>query len=517
MAQHLSFFWNRPFSLGLMAKGLLKAEPSWLSLLGILKKSSSRQTRCGLPSFIKKRPLSFILTVLLLMSLSLRKSDAIYDFKRGAIIQDSEISALLYAYTNPIFSVAGLSAGKQKFIIIVDPDFNAAATIGNLMILNTGLFSHVKSPRELIGVLAHEIGHMAGQHIVKGINAQDRLLAPSLLASLLGSAVSFLAGGGPEAIMASLYGGMHMGERSFLLHSRGQESAADQAALRFLDQLKWSSQGLVDVLATMSSQDLLLAQNQDPYVRTHPLTQERIKVLEDHCQKMNPHAVDFPADFYTRFNRVKIKVLAFVSPPDHILSMYPPTDLSLEATYARSIAYLKKSHTQEALKEIEILLASHPTDPYFMELKGQILYGAGRVKEATSIYKKVHDLTPNDPIIAYTYAHCLLELSTDHAARDALVILESVLKREKDDPWCWKLKAVALGRLGRLGASALALSEFYGLIGDKEEAKKQAHRAHTLLTKKDPSYMRAQDVLTSLEETPTIPSDAQVSSERFRV
>lgn len=441
---------------------------------------------------------SFVLLFLMLF-VTVPSSWGILDFKKGAVIRDSEIEHMLRTYIDPLFEAAGLVPGSEKIILIIDPEMNAAATLGEMLIINTGFLIHSKNVWDVIGVLAHETGHIAGRHFSQREESMKKILTPTLLTGLVGTAAAVLLGGGPEGGIATAASTMHVAQRSLLQYSRGQEASADQAALRYLDKLHWSSRGLLNTFESLSGQELLLSTNQDPYAQTHPLTQERLETMKRHVEASPYKDAPPPPHFEDMFNRVHIKLVAFLSPPAQILNLYPPKNQTLTAYYARAIAYLRLNQTDKALKEIDFLLKELPQDPFFLEMKGQILFLAGHIKEALIAYEKAVSLRPTDIPLKLSFAQTLLEDQASRSLEKAVSVLDEILTKDPEEAMAWRLKAIALGRQNKIGLAALALSEFSFRVGDTKQSKLQADRALNNLPKGSPSFLRAQDIKNSLE------------------
>ncbi len=422
----------------------------------------------------------------------------VFDFKKGIVIRDSETEHMLKSFIDPLFKVAGLKPGEEKIIIIIDPEMNAAATAAQMLIINTGFLIQSKTVWDVIGVLAHETGHIAGNHLSRREDSFHKILSPALLTGLVGTAAGLLLGG-IEGGTAAALGAAQIAERSLLQYNRGQEASADQSALRYLNELHWSPRGLLNTFEELSGQELLLSNNQDPYVRTHPLTQERLDTMKRAVEKSPYKDATPPPHFEEMFRRVHVKLFAFLSPPAQVLNKYPVKDQSLEARYARSIAYLKLTQTEKALKEINFLLDDFPKDPFFLEMKGQILFMAGRIQEAIAPYEQAVSLRPEDASLKMAFAQALLEDQTSKYLKKVILILDEILTKDPDEAMAWRLKAIALGRDAKIGLAALALSEFALRVGDMKQATMQIEKALKNLPKKDPAFLRAQDIKNTLD------------------
>ena len=447
------------------------------------------------------RGMTSCLICCLLVLFSPYQASALFDFKQGTVIRDSEIEDMLKDYINPLFRVAGLTPGSETIIILIDPTLNAAAIVGNIIVVNTGFIIQAKSPWDIIGVLAHETGHVADHHMARIEDSQKRIMVPTLLAGLLGTVAGAVAGGA-EGGMAGIFGTAQIAQRSMLHYNRGQEGSADAAGLRYLTALHWSAKGLYDVLEALKGQELLLTDNQDPYIRSHPLTQDRLDTIKQYLTTSPYTNAPLPATFQEKFDRVQTKIKAFLSHPAKTLQKYPPSQTTLLARYARTIAYLKQNQIDKSLEEINDLLKEHPKDPYFWELKGQILFVGGRVKDAVAPYEKAVSLRPKDTLLKIDLAQTLVESNISQNLQKARDLLRKLTDEDPDEASTWRLLAIAQGKLNDIGNASLSLAEYFVRTGDTQQAKIQTKKALGLLPKSSPAYLRAQDIQSSLKDAP---------------
>ncbi len=381
----------------------------------------------------------------------------------------------------------------MRIFLVNDDSLNAFVTTGNRMFINTGLLVKADSPLAVIGVIAHETGHMAGGHVAirgKSIeNAQSTIIASYLLG--IGAA---LATGRGEAANAIISGGQDIALKGFLGYSRSQESSADQAGIRLLEATKQSPQGLLDFMSVLRGQEVLLATSQDPYLRTHPLTLERISFLENEVSK-SPYK-DTPAseELVRLHERMRAKLIGFLQPISRVFQSYPEDDNSLESRYARSIAHYREAELDAALPLIDGLIAENPNDPYFYELKGQMLYENARGIEALPAFEKATELRPNSPQLHFALAQAQIEANQPDLDQKALENLTYTLQHEPNNSSAWRLSAIAYGRSGDTGMTALSLSEAALARGRARESLQHARRAVKILPEGSPSSLRAQDI-----------------------
>ena len=294
--------------------------------------------------------------------------------------------------------------------------------------------------------------------------------------------------------MAAAAGGLQVTERTLLRFSRTQESSADHAAVRFLDRTRQSSRGLLEFLDILSGQELLQTNRQDPYVRTHPLTQNRIAFVRNHVARSPWSAQPVAPAFAAMYRRMVAKLDGFLQSPAVTLRRYKADDGSVPARYARAIAFYRRPNLAKALPLIDGLIAEFPNDPYFHELKGQMLFENGRIAEAVPDYQAAVRLLPDAPQLRTGLAHAQIELNRADLLPDAINNLRRALAVDRRYVLAWRLSATAYGRAGKMGLSAWSLAEYNFLIGRRKDARVQAARALHLLKEGSPAWLRADDI-----------------------
>lgn len=439
---------------------------------------------------LRKTPIPLLCVLLLLLGpLAPQRAAA----QQLQLIRDAEIENTIRIYATPLFQAAGLSPQGIKLYLVKDRALNAFVAGGLNMFINTGLLIETRDPGEVIGVIAHETGHIAGGHLARSGPIMEQTTA-ALIATYLLSLGAALATGESAAGAAVLSGGQDLALRNLLQYTRTQESAADQAAVNLLKATQQSPRGLMTFMESLSGQEVLQTSNQDPYLRTHPLTQERIDFLQQ-AMRESPYA-NKPTDpeLVRLHERMRAKLIGFLNPLDQVLRSYPESDKRLPARYARAIAYYRVPDIEKALAETEALLQERPNDPYFRELKGQMLLEHGRVAEAVPEYEAAVRALPESAQIRQALARAQIALDTREADRAALENLTVTLAAEPNNAGAWRLAAVAHGRLGDQGMTALSLAEAALARGKYQEARERAEHAVGLLPANSASWLRAQDL-----------------------
>ena len=408
-------------------------------------------------------------------------------------IRDAEIEHIIRTYARPIFKAAGIDPEAVEIILVRDEGVNAFVAGGQNLFIHTGLLMDCDHPEQLIGVIAHESGHIAGGHLFRGRDAMENASAEALVAMVLGIGAAVLSGQG-NAVGVLGAGGADMAMRGYLAFSRTQEASADQAGLSYLDRIHLSSQGFSDFLQKLSGQELLPSSRQAAYTRTHPLTRERIDAANDHLQSSPWKNAHLPSSESEPFIRLKAKLIGFMR-PGVALRRYPADAVTVAARYARAIAYYQQGDIRGAMPLIDGLIGQEPRNPYFYELKGQVLMENQRVAESLAPYRKSVELSPDSGLLRGALAQALIESNTPAYTEEALKHLEFATRQEKDAPMLWRLVATAWGRKHNDGMVAYAMAEEALARGDRSAARFHSEHAQQLLPRGSPNWLRAEDIL----------------------
>ena len=416
---------------------------------------------------------------------------------RISLIRDAEIENTIGTYVTPLFAAAGLDAAAVSVNLVNDRRLNAFVAGGMMLFINTGLLLAAESPNQVIGVVAHETGHIAGGHLARSEEALRGATKATILAYVLGAA-AIIAGAG-EGGAAVIVGGQEIARQSILQYSRSQEQTADQFAVTVLERTGQSARGLLEFFETLSDQEALMASRQDPYLRTHPLTRERINFVRHHVATSAFTNASLPPEYAEMFRRMQAKLHGFLEPPAQTFARYPERDTSVEARYARAVAHYRRADLPRALAEIDSLIAARATDPFFHELKGQMLFENGRVGEAVESYRRAVELLPDAPLIRIGLAQALIETGDAAAQAEATDHLEAAVRQDREDEKAWRLLSIVYGRAGRTGMSALASAERELFAGRYADAVGFAKRASKRLPYGSPGQLRAEDIQRAAE------------------
>lgn len=416
--------------------------------------------------------------------------------RRLSFIRDAEIEHTIRTFAGPIFAAAGINGDSVSIALVKDNSLNAFVAGGMNLFLHTGLLMETQTPDQLIGVIAHEVGHIAGGHLVRSRDAMEGAAATAILSTLLGIGAAIATGeaGAGAAVMS---GGQEMARRGYLAFSRTQESAADQAALSYLDQAGLSAEGMLAFLERLGDQELLPENQQVEFVRTHPLTRDRIEAVRFHVERSPFSDATVPPEYEEMHRRMHAKLLGFIQ-PQIALRRFRDDD-SVSGRYGLAIALFQRGELARAVPLVEALIEEEPDNPFFHELKGQMLFENGRIAEAVPPYRRAVALLPKSALLQTALAHALLESGDDTQLDTAIEHLQTSVGLERRSPFTWRLLATAWGRKGNEGMIAYALAEEALARGDRGIAKAQAERAENLLPAGSPGWLRAQDIRVAAE------------------
>ena len=409
-----------------------------------------------------------------------------------SILRDSETELLFKDVSRPLIEAAGLDPKSVNVVLLNDPEINAFVATGQTVYIQSGLLTSADNLNQLQGVIAHELGHVAGGHAIRIYEGAGKATGISIATLVLGAIA--IAAGMPDAGMGIMAAGERAALGSFLSFTRAQESSADLAGAQYLAKAGVSGKGSLQFFKKLQNQEYRLAiYAKDSYDRTHPISSERIASLEKIYQ--NDPAWNRPTDpkLEERFQRVKGKLFGFVDPKQAVIK-YPESDDSLPAHYARAYAYHLGAYPDKALAEADTLLQRRPNDPFFLELKGQIYLESGKPAEAIAPLREAVKAAPDQPLIAAMLGHALISTEKKENFGEAKDILKAAVNRDNQNPFAWYQLGIIYDREGDPSRAALATAERENLEGHPRLAMVSAESAMRGIPAGTPDYIRAQDI-----------------------
>ncbi|MBN9027152.1 MAG: M48 family metallopeptidase [Rhizobiales bacterium] len=420
---------------------------------------------------------------------------------RPNLVRDAETEALIQDYLRPIYKAAGLRATSVELYLVNNPSFNAFVAAGDKIFVNTGAIIDSKTPNELIGVLAHETGHLAGNHQIQLRQQLETAKTMAMIGSVvgMGAAIAGAASGSGDAARAG--GGIAMGSnelirRGLLAYQRSEEMAADRLALTYLDKSGQSAKGMITTFQRFADNTLFSSQGANPYLQSHPMPNERIDLIENAAKKSKFYNTKDSPELQARHDMVRAKLSAFSEDSMLVMRRYPPSDTSMPARYARAILAYRTGNSRAAIDQVGALIKSRPNFPYFYELQGQVLLESGRAKEAVAPLRKAVAAAPKSGLLRIMLGQALVEVGDPKSVDEAVKNLTIGLQTDPDMPIGHRTLARAYALRGDVAMADLATAQGEFAEGRYKEAKSRARRVQKQFKEGSPAWLRADDILS---------------------
>jgi predicted Zn-dependent protease len=442
------------------------------------------------------RAAGFLLPALVFFSLGVQPAVA----QDVELIRDTEIERVLKSYEDPLLVAAGIDPATVRLYLISDPEINAEATQSPIaneeedILVNTGTFLQLRTPNQIIGILAHETGHIAGGHLIRDTTAMQKASIPMLIGMAVGIA-AIAAGAGGDAGMGAIMMGQQAAMAQFLAFSRAQEATADQMGQKFLLKTHQSGRGMEEVFEKFANENAMSAYYLSPFVSDHPADRERIDLLDREVNASPYKDAQDSAEVVHEFHMIQAKLSGYLSNPQAVLVRYPLSDQSEEAHYARGMAYFRQPDMAKALDEINALVKEEPKNPYFWEVLGQINVEMAQPMKGVGPYQKAVDLLPDAPLLRIDLAAAQLATERPALAKPALDNLKIALRQENDNTFAWYETAQAYSQLGNEPMANLSTAELDYNAGNMRDAAHFATVAAQALPKGSPDWQRANDIM----------------------
>lgn len=415
-----------------------------------------------------------------------------------SVLRDAETEALFRDLSAPLIKAAGLEPRNVDIVLLNDGSINAFVAGGQAVYVHSGLIGAADHVSEVQGVIAHELGHITGGHIIRNDEGARPATGITILSLLLGAAAA--AAGAGDAAMGVFMAGQQAALGKYLAFSRAQESSADAAGAQFLSKAGISGRGSIDFFKKLQNQEFRygFTRNADSeFYSSHPMTADRLTTLQDTYE--HDPAWNKPEDpvLQARFLRVKAKLYGYLAEPQATLNAYPEYLNDVPAHYARAYAYHKEAFMDKALAETQAILKQQPNDPYALELEGQILLESGHPADALEPLRRATALTNNEPLIATTFGHALLATENKANFDEAEKILRTSIARDRENPFAWYQLGVVYEAKGDTARARLASAEQQLMYLELPEAMRNAEAAEAALPKGSADWLRAQDIAYS--------------------
>ena len=446
-----------------------------------------------------KRGAALALAIVLAAQMALARTDQSEKRARGpGVIRDAEIEGLLRIYSAPIFHAAGINVKAARVVVIGEQSINAFVADGQRIFVNSGLITRAPDPNTVMGVLAHESGHIAGGHLAKLNNALNEASTEAIIGTLLGVAavVGASAAGSTEAARAGtgvILGAQASAQRGLLVYQRAMEATADESAMRYLESTHNSAKGMLGLFRILANESLASTTGADPYAYSHPLPFDRLRALEATAEASPYYNKLDDAGLMLRHKLAQAKLTGFLD-PQQVFTKYPSSDNSLPSRYARAIAFFRRGDLNAAMPLIDSLTAAMPQNPYFWELKAQAYLENGHAKEALPAIIQARAILPNNALLEILHAQILLGAENVATADQAISLLKQARQEEPGEAEIYKFLAQAYGLKNDIAQAELATAEFAYATGDGKLAVEKAAHAKKYLKAASPEWQRANDI-----------------------
>lgn len=440
-----------------------------------------------------KKIISFILLItLLLPSLSIAKG------KGFTIIRDDEIETVIKNISQDIFKTAGLNPDHINIKIIKDDSLNAFVAGGQNIFINSGTIIKAKTANELIGVIAHETGHIVGGHLSRSSTKIKDLQENSLISTIVGGGAAILSGRADVGAAVSMTATSANIEQ-YLRYRRSEERAADDAAIEILNNMGISPIGFLTFMKRIRSKEAIYidSKKQNPYLRTHPLSRERITFI-NHQYSISDYKYQINSKYDEEFNRAKAKLFAFLKTPTQTRIKYNMGDDSIAGKYARILADFKDLKIKKSLKNINKLIETEPGNPYFYELKGQMLFEFGKLEKAMVQYQNATNLLSGNELINLELVKVKIEIGKTKELEHSIEILKELINNNYDNPKIYQYMSLIHGKLGKMIDSNYWNAEYYMELGNHKKALKHAKKAEQSMSEHHKLWIKTQDIIKAI-------------------
>lgn len=416
------------------------------------------------------------------------------------IVRDAEIEALMRDYARPILKAAGLESSGIEIVLVNDNSFNAFVA-GRRMFFNTGALVVSETPNEIIGVIAHETGHLAGRHQERLRGQLERARTIAIVGALLGMGMSVAGATTGARGLGQVGAGLAIGapevaRRGLLSYQRGEEAIADRSAITYLEKTGQSPRGMLKTFERLSGSLALSGIQLDPYQLSHPTPRERVANLEAIARESPYFERSDPDALQLRHDMMRAKIAAYTMGQGAVQRMFRDNPRGIAALYGDAVITFLHGSPKTALQKTDALISTQPDNPYLHELRGEILMKANRPSDAANAYARA---ISNDPdrtgLLHVSYGQALLATGQPDAIRRAVSELKLGLDRDPEYVTGYRYLAQAYGATGDIGLAELATAEGHYQAGQHRDAKIFAARAQQKVRQGSPPWVRAQDII----------------------
>lgn len=384
-------------------------------------------------------------------------------------VDDAEINDYLNRLGNKLASASSNPGGDFHFFAIRDNTVNAFAMFGGFIGVNTGTLLTAQSESELAGVIAHEISHVTQNHLARQIAKEKQ----NSIASMVAMAVGILAArSNSQAAVGAIASAQAGSIQAQLAYSRDFEREADRVGYQTMEKSGFDVRGMGDFFERLQKAGRVYENNAPVYMRSHPMTVERISDMQNRAQGAPYRQVVNSADFLL----VRAKLRAQMGTPREAVSEFEAQlhdqKYASESSvrYSLSYARLRAKDVVGAQREMNALQALKLPSAMIPGLAAEIKIAAGDLPAAQAIYRDALQRFPQSKALVYGYAEALY---AGKQYEQASKFIESQLQLYVSDFKLYGLQAKTCAALGKSLAQHRAQAEFYALQGQLGEAVEQ--------------------------------------------
>ena len=398
----------------------------------------------------------------------------------GAYLDDPEVNDYLNELGHRLVAAVPSpdSPFDFEFFAMADPGINAFALPGGFVGVNMGLILLTQSESELAAVLAHEISHVTQHHYTRSVAAQQRSLLYSLgaLALALAAAKAGGSANAGQAIAAGVTSAQALAIQSQLNYTRENEYEADRIGFQRLDAAKFDDNAMATFMERLQKSGRFSEGNAPSYLRTHPVTTERIAEAQARAYGKPYRQVPDSLDFQL----VRALLRSYQGTPKDAVDYFDASlvehkyNSEVAVRYGLVASLLRAENWTRAKSELVTLQKIAPPSPMIEAMAGHVYMESGDLDRAIALFEGALAKYPNKMQLIYDYPEALLRAKR---AKDAAAFLERELARFPNNGPLHRIAARTYADLGKKTLQYMHQGEFYAWQGDLRGAVNQLELA----------------------------------------
>ena len=382
---------------------------------------------------------------------------------------DAELTDYLNKLGYRLVAASSESQRSFQFFVLKDNTLNAFALPGGYIGVHTGLIEAAQNESELAGVLGHEIAHVTQHHLARMIENQSNGILPSLAAL----AIAILASrSNPQVAGGAIAAAQAVSIQKRLDFSRDNEREADRIGMQIMSTAGFNPGAMATFFERLQKYSRLYDNNAPAYLRTHPLTTERIADMQNRAANLAHKQLTDSMEF--QLLRVKLRVLN-QSPTAAVTEF---TDAIHDKRYANlssvqyglTLALMQAQQYEAAEAAYQKLIQIGAKSPIIDSLGAKIKQNARDMNGALQRYHDARIRYPNYRPLIYSYAEALL---TAAHTGEAIALVTEQLALYPDDYHLYELQSRSYAQQGKDFLRHYAQAEAYAHQGNLTAAIEQ--------------------------------------------